>query len=146
MSHEMALRRLSTALLVAVGLVAASLPAPAVAGDADYGRTWRKDGTLRPGCHDYRFRYRVKPAAVLEGAGDDWSAEFFLVDPRGQGLATVAKDSDIDPRRGHGTYRVCRETTRPGRFKIRGKLSVYDSGQLEDEVWIKVGRFRLRRP
>jgi hypothetical protein len=146
MSHEMAVRKLSTALLVAVGLVATSLPAPAVAGNADYGRTWRKDGALRSGCHDYRFNYRVRPAAVLDGANDDWAAEFFLVDPRGRGLGTVAKDSDVDPRRGRGSYRVCRETTRPGRFKIRGKLSVYDEGQLQDEVWIKVGRFRLRRP
>ena len=142
----MPLRTLLTALALALGLVSTTLTAPVSAGDSDYGRTWRKDGTLRQGCHSYRFNYRVRPAAVLEGANDDWAAEFFLVDPRGRGLGSVAKDSDIDPRRGHGKIRVCRETTRPGRFKIRGKLSVYDDGALVDEVWIEVGRFRLRRP
>lgn len=142
----MPLRTLLTALALALGLVSTTLTTPAIAGDGDYGRTWRKDGTLRQGCHGYRFAYRVRPAAVLDGADDDWAAEFFLVDPRGRGLGTVAKDSDIDPRRGSARFRVCRETTRPGRFRIRGKLSVYDDGILEGEVWIKVGRFRLRRP
>jgi hypothetical protein len=33
----------------------------------------------------------------------------------------------------------------PGRFKIRGKLSVYDGWALVDVVWLKPGRFRLRR-
>lgn len=139
-------RHLLTAALAALGLTLATIPPAVTAGNADYGRTWRKDGTLRSGCHHYRFQYRVKPVAVLETAGDDWSAEFFLVDPDGRGLGAAVKDSDIDPRRGDGRYRVCRETTRPGRFKIRGKLSVFDDGDLVDEVWIKVGRFRLRRP
>ena len=142
----MPLRTLLTALVAALALVATAIPAPAVAGNADYGRTWRQDGRLKAGCHGYTFNYRVKPAAVLEGSNDDWAVELFLVDPDGEGLGTVAKDSDIDPRRGTGRFRVCRESTRPGRFKIRGKLSVFHWGQLEDEVWIKVGRFRLRRP
>ncbi len=142
----MPLRTLLTALALALGLVSATLTAPVAAGNGDYGRTWRKDGTLRPGCHHYRFQYRVRPEAVLAGSRDDWAAEFFVVDPGGRGLGTVAKDSDIDPRRGSGRIRLCRESTRPGRFTIRGKLSVYDDGVLEEAVRIAVGRFRLRRP
>ena len=51
----MPLRTLLTALALALGLVSTTLTTPATAGDSDYGRTWRKDGTLRQGCHGYRF-------------------------------------------------------------------------------------------
>jgi hypothetical protein len=139
-------RTLLTALLLALGLVLTTLPSTAVAGSREYGRAWRTDGTLRPGCFDYRFQYRVRPGNVLEGSGDDWAAEFFLTDRRGKGLGTAVKDSAVDPRRGRGSYEVCRQTTVPGRFKIRGKLSVYDDGQLVDEVWVKPGYFLLTRP
>ena len=139
------LTRLLTALPLACGLVATTLPPPATAGSSEYGRVWRKDGTLQQGCHDYRFQYRVKPRAADPDNEDDWSAEFFLVDRHGRGLGTVAKDSDIDPRRGRGRFEICSQTTVPGRFTIRGKLSVYDDGHLVDEVRVEPGRFRLRR-
>jgi hypothetical protein len=113
------------------------------AGRAEYGRTWRKDGVLRGDCHEYGFRYRVRPGQVQPG--NDWSAEFFLVDRRGRGVASDVKDSEIDPRRGRGRFGLCRDATVPGRFKIRGKLSVYDGWALVDVVWLKPGRFRLRR-
>ena len=132
-----------TALLLACGLVATTVPAPSVAGRSEHGRVWRKDGTLRHGCHGYRFQYRVKPGTVHPG--NDWSAEFFLTDRRGRGLGTVAKDSAIDHRRGTGRYRVCSQSTVPGRFTIRGKLSVYDDGHLVEAVWVEPARFRLRR-
>ena len=69
-----------------------------------------------------------------------------FVDRRGRGVASDAKDSEIDPRRGRGRFGLCRDATVPGRFKIRGKLSVYDGWALVDVVWLKPGRFRLRRP
>ncbi|MGH3347602.1 MAG: hypothetical protein ACRDO4_11525 [Nocardioides sp.] len=131
------------ALTLACGLVLGVLPPPAVAGSAEYGRTWRKDGVLRAGCHDYRFNYRVRPGNVQPG--NDWAVEFFLIDRRGRGVASEVKDSEIDPRRGKGTFGLCPTSTVPGRFKIRGKLSVYDGWAPVEEVWIKPGRFRLRR-
>jgi len=140
----MPLTRLVTALVMALGLLVTTLPASANAGSAEYGRAYRKDGVLRPGCHDYGFRYRVKPGNVAPG--NDWLLELFLTDKRGKGVGAAVKDSEIDPRRGHGTFTACRNTAVPGRFKIRGKLSVYDGFDLVDEVWIKPGFFRLRRP
>ena len=136
-------KRLLAALTLACGLVLATLPPPTFAGSAEYGRTWRKDGVLHPGCHDYRFHYRVRPGNVQPG--NDWAVEFFLVDRRGRGVASEIKDSEIDPKRGKGSFGVCRSSTVPGWFKIRGKLSVFDGWALVDEVWIKPGRFRLRR-
>jgi hypothetical protein len=123
------LTRPLTAVVLACGLVTTTTPPPATAGSSEYGRVWRKDGTLRQGCHDYRFQYRVKPRAADPDNEDDWAVEFFLV----------------DPRRGRGTFEICRQTTVPGRFTIRGKLSVYDDGHLVDEVRVQPGRFRLRR-
>lgn len=139
----MPLRRLMTALLIALGLLVTTLPAPAVAGSAEYGRTFRKDGVLRSSCHDYRFNYVVKPGNVTPG--NDWALELFLLDKRGVGVASDAKDASFDPKRGKGVFSVCRATTVPGRFKIRGKLSVYDGFDPVEEVWIKPGFFRLRR-
>lgn len=139
----MPLRRLLTALLLALGLVVTTLPTSALAGDSEYGRAFRKDGVLRAGCHTYVVRYVVRPGNVQPGS--DWALELFLMDKRGQGVASDAKDSEFDPKRGKGNMNVCRATTVPGRFKIRGKLSVYDGYDLADEVWIKPGFFRLRR-
>jgi hypothetical protein len=136
-------RRLLVALTLACALVLGALPPPAVAGSAEYGRAWRQDGVLRAGCHDYRFQYRVRPGNVQPG--NDWAVEFFVVDRRGEGVASAVKDSEIDPKRGTARFGLCRTSTVPGRFKIRGKLSVYDGYALVDEVWIKPARFRLRR-
>ena len=139
----MALRIVFSALILTAGLLVA---APASAGDADYGRAWRADGVLKGGCNKYGFNYRVRPKS------DDWAVEFFLVDPTGEGLGTEIKDSTIDPKRGRGKYKICRNTTRPGQFKIRGKLTIYkdkpfpEQGQTKTEKWIKPGYFRLRRP
>ncbi|MEJ7795728.1 MAG: hypothetical protein WKF50_09260, partial [Nocardioides sp.] len=127
-----------------------SVPAPAIAGSSEYGRTWRKDGTLRTGCHAYTFQYRVRPGNV-EPPGDDWLFEAFLLDRNGKKVASAAMDSSIDPKRGSGALEFCKSSTVPGRFKIRGKLTVYppdddnpltapEPGTVE---WIKPGFFRL---
>lgn len=139
----MPLTRLVIVLVTALGLLVTTMPASAFAGSAEYGRAFRKDGVLRPGCHDYGFRYVAKPGQVHPG--NDWSLELFLTDKRGYGVGSALKDSEIDPRRGRGVFTICRNTTVPGRFKIRGKLSVFDGYDLVDTVWIKPGFFRLRR-
>ena len=132
----MTLKRLLLALVLWCSMLVA---APATAWDAGYGRVWRGDGVLRAGCRDYPFRYRVRPG------NNDWGAEFFLIGPGREGLGTVIKLSNNDRRKGRDAFEVCRTATRPGRFKIRGKLTI--SHGIEQEVhWVKPVRFRLRRP
>lgn len=148
----MALTRLLTALVMALGLLVTAVPAPALAGSSEWGRTWRKDGALRSGCHPYKFQYRVKPGNVEPGG--DWAFEAFLVDRKGTNVASAAKDASIDPKRGSGVFKFCRSTTVPGRFKIRGRLTVYPPGDgvhIPGEPsdpgtvkWVKPGYFRLR--
>jgi hypothetical protein len=141
----MSLLRALLVLALGCGLLVAS---PASAHDSGFGRAWRADGVLRPGCHAYRFHYRVRPHH------HDWSLELFLRGPGDRGLGTVARDSDIHPRRGRGHFDVCSQSTRPGRYRIRGKLSIYESEgtppfttEPEEPVvkWIRPARFRLRR-
>ena len=112
--------------------------APAQAYDAGYGRVARGDGFLRAGCRDYGFRYVVRPGSTV------WGAEFFLVGPGREGLGTVVKLSNTHPKRGRGSYEVCRAATRPGRFRIRGKLTISD-GSDQEVRWVRPARFRLRR-
>ncbi|WP_432479359.1 hypothetical protein [Nocardioides sp. GXQ0305] len=131
----MSLRRLCAALVLGCGVLVAP---PAGAWDADHGRVWRGDGVLAPGCHDYGFRYRVRPG------NNDWGLELFLVGPGREGLGTVNRLSENDPKRGRARFEVCRSSTRPGKFRIRGKLTVI-RGFDTDKHWIKPARFRLRR-
>jgi hypothetical protein len=113
--------------------------APAGAWTTRYGRTAAPDGTLPVGCHDHRYRY------VVRLRGDDWMLETFLTDRRGRRVGSDMLDSGSDPRRGRATFRVCRNTTTPGRFTIRAKLTNYATG---DQVvhHFKPSHFRLRRP
>ena len=46
------------------------------------------------------------------------------------------------PDRGASTFRLCRNVTVPGRYKLRGKLTY---GPDDTTVWIKPGFFRLRK-
>ena len=130
----MALTRLLVALALGCGVLVA---APATAWDADYGRVWRGDGVLQSGCHDYAFRYRVRPGP------HDWSAEFFLIGPGREGLGTVNRLSGHARKKGHGKYEVCRVSTRPGKFRIRGKLTVI-RGYEREKHWVRPAHFRLR--
>ena len=138
----MALTRTLLALVLGCALLVA---APAASWDADYGRVWRGDGVLKPGCQDYGFRYRVRPG------NNHWGVEFFLIGPGREGLASLAMGPEAgDPKRGRAEFEVCRAATRPGRFKIRGKLTITKEGSLlEGETrevhWVKPARFRLRR-
>ena len=118
-------------------LLVLGMPA-ATAGNSDFGRMWRGDGVLRPGCHDYKYKYRVKPPKP------DWAMETFLVDRNRETVASGGIISDVDPRRGSATFRFCKYNTTAGRFKLRGKLT-YRDGYDQWVVWVKPGFFRLRR-
>ena len=128
-------------------MLVGGLTAPTQAGDPDYGQLWASDKVLRDGCDGYRYQYRVRPRSM------DWSLETFLRDPRGETIAHNAIDNDTNAKRGSDRFRICRWSTRPGRFKIRGKLTIYHKAEfplIEEDtqkvVWIKPGYFRMRRP
>jgi hypothetical protein len=105
----------------------------------DYGHTSARDGTLRSGCHNYRYRYVVTPPT------DDWTLETYLVDRTGEGIASGTYFSDSDPARNRPIFRFCRYSTYAGRFTIRAKLHWYD-GSVGHRVWLKPSHFRLSRP
>ncbi|GAA4715817.1 hypothetical protein [Nocardioides conyzicola] len=115
-------------------------PGPAPRKRADYGRTAAPDGTLRRGCHNYPYRYRITPPT------DDWTLETFLRDPTGEGLASGTFIAESDPRANRTHFRFCRYSTRPGRFTIRALLHWYGATGQEHKVWLEPSHFRLKRP
>lgn len=117
-------------------LLATAPPPTALAGNAEFGRTWAKDKTLRSGCHDYRYQYRVKPTE------SDWALETFLIDPRKKEIAAGQMLFNADPERGSSIFRLCRRSIVPGKYKIKGKLTYNGDGT---SVWIEPGFFRLRK-
>lgn len=111
-------------------------PVTAQAGNAEFGRTWARDKVLRDGCHNYRYQYKVKSPE------SDWSLETFLIDPRKNKVGSGQMLFNSDPARGSSTFRLCRNNTVAGTFKIRGKLTY---GAEEEVVWIEPGLFELVR-
>ena len=140
------MKRLVLALLAATALMLSTVQVPAQAYDQKFGRVWRGDGVLHAGCRHYAYHYVVRPHAP------DWVLETFLVGPGGVGLGSDAFQKADGNRRGTRDFRICRNTTHPGPFKIRGKLtrtfevcSTPLTCTTKDEVvWIKPARFRLR--
>ncbi|MCW2797642.1 hypothetical protein [Nocardioides sp.] len=123
----------STAVVISLVML---LAGTATAAGTYWGTTGAPDRVLRAGCHNYPYHYRVRPH------GHDWSAETFLVDPTGDGLSSGAFDPDSDPRTGRSHFRICRASTRAGRFTIRMKVSIYD-GPNPRVHWVKRSHFHL---
>ena len=141
------LRRVVPAVIALVLATAA----PSAASTSAYGRTWERDGVLRSGCHHYRYHY------VVNTPTHDWTLETFLVGPGGKHLASGAFSSQSDPERARTTWtRICRTSTRPGRFTIRAKVTWYThkpgplglpgTGTTTKHVaWYTPSHFRLHR-
>jgi hypothetical protein len=152
-THQPATRRMlapataaTTALLALLGLLLALavLPvAPAEAAKdrpfAEFAKTFRGDGTLKEGCANYKYRYKVSPPPEA----DTWALETFLVDRRGETIASGGILDGADPKRGRETFRFCRENTVPGKFRLRGKFT-YKVGFDTFDGWIDPTTFRLR--
>lgn len=129
------------AVVLAGVLVLAGAPsAEAKQRFAKYAETARGDGTLRKGCHNYRYKYRITPPKQA----DSWGLELFLTDPTGEDVASGGELFGSDPPKGKGRFRVCSTSTEPGTFKIRGKFTYY-VGWDRKQGWIKPTRFRLER-
>jgi hypothetical protein len=128
-----------TAALASASIVVTLSAVPASA-TSEYGSTTASDGTLRKGCHNYGYRYRITTPT------NDWTLETFLRDPAGEGIASGAFLSESDDRTQRARFRLCRYATRPGRFTIRALLHWYGDGGEEHRVWLEPSRFRLTRP
>jgi hypothetical protein len=137
------------AVILAVGaLLVGALVAPANAGDIRFGRLWAGDKVLREGCHHYRYQYVVRPRT------NDWLFETFLLGPSGHTLVSNTMDSSGNPKRGSHRFGICNDVTRPGRFKIAGKLTWTTCNDMPGPLnecrkhvrWVKPGYFRMRRP
>ena len=78
----------------------------------------------------------------MKSPEEDWNLETFLINPNKKPVGSGQMQFNSDPDRGPSTFRLCRNVTVPGRYKIRGKLTY---GPDDTVVWIKPGFFRLRK-
>lgn len=150
-THQPASRRMSapavtTALLALLGLLLAAAVLPVTSAEAakdrpfaEFAKTFRGDGTLKEGCANYKYRYKITPPEE----SDTWALETFLVDRRGETIASGGILDGADPKRGTDRFRFCRENTVPGTFRLRGKFT-YKVGFDTFDGWIDPTRFRLR--
>ena len=149
------MRLLITALTTCLALVVSSLAlaGPASASEAS-GRTHGDSGRFKQGCRIYTFDYRVRTPY------DDWTLEVFIRNPRGEAVhfnSFLGKPGrEGHPRRQEDVrWKMCSNTSRPGRYTIRAKLTWYTPKedllsalhpQTEEHVMrLPVERFRLRR-
>lgn len=132
--------RLAAGVLAAAAMVIGLAPPPAgaVVAEPSWGRTFAPDQPLRGGCHAYNYRYRVMVP------GDNWSAELFLRNRRGVGIASAAFDSGADPKRAWRSFKICRPSTVYGRHTIRIKVTTC-SGFDCRAAWGRTSSFRLYR-
>lgn len=138
-SHPASLVSFLAFLLAAAMVVVSPTAASSAEVEPGWGRIVVRDAVLRPGCHEYQWRYRLSPPA------EEWAVDLVLLGPGRARLASDQLLSESEPRRGTRAFRICSVTTRPGRFVVRAKVTVRDGwdqevGQLPPE------RFRLRRP
>jgi hypothetical protein len=95
------------------------------------------DGIFQRGCQSHGYRYRVRPG------GSDWSLELFLIGPRGKQISTGYEFNGHDPNRGRGRVHFFSQSTRPGRFTVRSRLT-WDDGEYH-EKWLAPRTIRLHR-
>ncbi|WP_372729338.1 hypothetical protein [Nocardioides sp.] len=127
-------------MLVPVVLALVLSTSPGFATTARYGHTDARSGVLKPGCHNYRYHWVIKNIP-----DDGWMIETFLVDPDRQMIASGAFGAPVDAKQDRKIFRFCRNVTRPGRFKIRAKLTWWEDGE-KQIAWMKPSYFRLKRP
>ncbi|CAN5662851.1 hypothetical protein BH11ACT8_BH11ACT8_35880 [soil metagenome] len=122
------MNRILVGVLVAVALTAsttviqAGLTDPAgAASSSRWGQAAAKDQTIKRGCRDYPFHYRIN------APGDAWMAEMTLVNPNGRKVGTHTFESAEDRASDRATFELCKATTRPGRYRIAMKVTSYDA-------------------
>jgi hypothetical protein len=138
------MRRMLAAGIATLALTAGSgaLTSPATADDdvhPEWGTTSAPNAVLKKSCHDYRYSYDINPP---EG---DWNLETFIIGPGGKTLFNAAFLGPYDPKQNTARFRICKPSTRFGRFTIKAKLSV-QNGDEYVEGWLPPSYFRLHRP
>lgn len=126
----------SASVLLGTLLVAASIDS--ASAYRPWGSTSAKHQVMKPHCAYYPYRY------VVDAPSDEWSAEVFLVGPRGGGIASAAFDSRADHDRARSSWRLCRPSIIAGRYKMKMKIT-WLRGYEKREGWVKPSYFRLRR-
>jgi hypothetical protein len=106
----------------------------------EWGTIAGHDAVLRRGCRKYTFSYSITPPEGI------WAIEVFISGPRFKRLAAGAFLDGSDPETGTGTYKLCRVTTRPGRFLIQAKLSVDDGSGHITQGLLPADTYKLRHP
>lgn len=148
MTHtRMVSARLLAAAALAVGSLAIASPATSLSDpEAELhslqhvratGSVHSGDGAFERGCQSHGYRYRVRPG------GSDWSLELFLIGPGGKQVSTGYEWKGRDPKRGRGHFDFCSQSTRPGKFTVRSRLT-WDDGEYH-EKWLEPRTIRLRR-
>lgn len=129
-----------SALMISGALVLGAAPAGAAAVPVEpsWGKTSAPNAVLAKGCKKYAYRYKLTLPT------DDWEVDLVIKDPRGDKIASAYLLSDSEPTRDKRWFRLCRPSTKPGRFTIRAKVSSWD-GWEEDERRLPNSHFRLRR-
>jgi hypothetical protein len=131
-------------LLPTPGVVqAASSPSDPLAGltlHPEWGTITGTNAVLKRGCHDYTYTYAIAPPEGI------WAVEVFISGPGLEHLAAGAFLDGYDPETGTGHYKLCRVTTRHGRFTIEAKISADDGSGHLTEGRLPSDTFKLRAP
>ena len=150
--HRSILRVLaSLALALAMVVTPGPVSGPAAAGEEhdplagltlhpDWGSVTGKGGVLKRGCRMYTYTYSIDPPEGI------WAIEIFISGPGLKRLAAGVFMQGYDPKNNTGDFKLCRVTTRYGRFTIEAKVSVDDGTGKITEGRLPADHFRLRRP
>jgi len=137
------MRRTLAAGLITLALTAGSGAVPALGADEgevhpEWGMTSAPNAVLKKGCKYYTYSYDITPP---EGT---WNLETFIIGPGGKALFNDAFLGPYDPEQNTARFRICKPSTRYGRFTIKAKLSV-QNGREYVEGWLPPSTFRLHR-
>jgi hypothetical protein len=106
----------------------------------EWGSVIGRSGVLKRGCHKYTYSYSIDPPEGI------WALEVFISGPGFKRLAAGAYLDGYDSKTGTGHYKLCRVTTRYGKFKIEAKVSADDGSGHITEGRLPADKYKLRAP
>lgn len=124
---------------VLAGATGQSSKPPTAAQFKKMGGSSSKNGKLRRGCHAHSYHYWLKPRTR------DWTVEVFLTDRRREHVASDALMSGADKNSGTKTFRICKDNTVTGTFKIRMRMT-YPDGDQNRVGWLQSSTFKMTKP
>ncbi len=106
----------------------------------EWGTVTGKGGVLKRGCRKYTYSYSIQPPEGI------WALEIFITGPGFKHLAAGAFLDGFDSKSGTGHYKLCRVTTKYGKFKIEAKVSSDNGTGHLTQGRLPADTFRLRAP